>query len=153
MHRLNLAVLVTILLAGCTAVSVQPVVSLDKDATVCIVQNPKVLVSDFISVVERRFAHHGVQTKLVNNSNQCEYTMDYTAERSWDLKPYLDYALLNLRHKGVLIGSAEYRNRGGLTFTKYAGTASKLNPVIDELLERRVLEGAKQDDTKMEPKL
>ena len=138
-YRFRLGVLAllgmaTMSLVGCTAVSVQPVAGLDKSATVCIVQNPKVLVRDFISVVERRFAYHGIKTRLVNDLTDCTYTMDYTAERSWDFKPYLDYALLNLRHEGVLMGSAEYRNRGGLTFTKYAGTASKLNPVIDELL-------------------
>ena len=65
---------------------------------------------------------------------ECDVTLDYTAERSWDLKPFLDYALITLRRQGVLLGSAEYRNRGGLTVTKYAGTASKINPIIDELL-------------------
>ncbi len=75
-----------------------------------------------------------IATKLDRGSKGCSYTLHYTAERSWDLKPFLDYALLTLRKDGVAIGMAEYRNRGGLTFTKYAGTASKMNPVIDELL-------------------
>ena len=121
-------------LTGCTVVSVQPVPDLEALALVCIVKNPKVLVRDFLPVVERRFALHGVETKLVEDMSECQYTLDYTAERSWELALYLDYVVLNLRSDGVLVGTAKYRNRGGLTVTKYAGTASKMNPLIDELL-------------------
>ena len=132
--RNHLLLLVALLFVGCTAVSVQPVSNTEEIELVCIVENPKVAVRDFVSVVERRFSHHGIPTKLVRDAENCEYTLDYTAERSWDLKPFLDYALLTLRKDGVSVGNAEYRNRGGLTVTKYAGTASKMNPVIDELL-------------------
>lgn len=121
-------------LGACTVVSVQPVENFTEIRTVCIINNPKVVVGDFVSVIERRFLYHGISTKLVRDRSGCEYTLDYTAERSWDLKPFLDYALLTLRKKGASIGSAEYRNRGGLTLTKYAGTEAKMNPVIDELL-------------------
>jgi len=134
MEKYFLVTLTFFLLVGCTVVSVQPVVGLNENSTICIVENPRVLLSDFVSVVERRFAYHEIKTKIVANSSECKFTLDYTAERGWDLKPFLDYALLNLRREGFLIGSAEYRNKGGFTITKYAGTATKLNPVIDELL-------------------
>ncbi|MGI9323862.1 MAG: Sbal_3080 family lipoprotein [Pseudomonadales bacterium] len=127
-------VAMTLTMAACTAVNVDPVADSSDLGTVCIVENPKVVVADFIAVVEGRFKHHGVATKLVQDRKGCNTTLDYTAERSWDLKPFLDYAQLTLRRDGVLIGSAEYRNRGGFTVTKYAGTASKMNPVVDELL-------------------
>lgn len=119
---------------GCTAVNVDPVADTDAIDIVCIVENPKVVVGDFVSVVEKRFSYHNIETKLVTDRSDCQYTLEYTAERSWDLKPFLDYALLTLRKNGTPIGKAEYRNKGGLTVTKYAGTESKMNPVIDELL-------------------
>ena len=122
------------LVSGCTAVSVQPVADSQELRLVCIIENPKVVVRDFVGVVERRFGEHGIGTKVVSDGSDCEHTLEYTAERSWDLKAFLDYALLTLRKDGVSIGSAEYRNKGGLTVTKYASTASKMNPVIDELL-------------------
>jgi hypothetical protein len=41
---------------------------------------------------------------------------------------------LRLKQGNKVIGSAVYHNKGGFTVTKYAGTKSKMNPVIDELL-------------------
>ena len=98
------------LVSGCTAVSVQPVADSQELRLVCIIENPKVVVRDFVGVVERRFGEHGIGTKVVSDGSDCEHTLEYTAERSWDLKAFLDYALLTLRKDGVSIGSAEYRN-------------------------------------------
>lgn len=125
-------------LSACTAVSVDPVSSTTALDIICIVDNPKVAVKDFVSVVETRFAHHGVTTKLVSSRDDCPITLDYTAERSWDLKPFLNYALLTLRDNGTTIGKAEYRHKGGFALTKFAGTATKMNPVIDELLGYKI---------------
>lgn len=141
MSRRLLSLCAIVLLAGCTAVSVQPVDNPQDIELVCIVENPKVVVRDFVGVVERRFGKHGIGTKVVANGEDCTYTLDYTAERSWDMKAFLDYALLTLRRDGVSVGSAEYRNKGGLTLTKYASTESKMNPVIDELLGVDLSEG------------
>lgn len=130
-------------LAGCTSVNVQSV----KDETlfdlvslheVCIVRNSKVLVSDFISVLQDGFDRHNIATRVVEPTQvkSCEVTLTYTALRSWDVTPYLSHAELRLRRGGKLIGSADYhlKGGGGLALTKYGSTKEKMDPVIDQLL-------------------
>jgi len=108
------------LVAGCTSVKVQPV---DPSLTilhVCIRQNPQVEVE----------VYYG------NRPRHCEYILTYSARRSWDLKTYLSQAELRLLRRGQQIASADYhlRAKGGLSLTKFAGTKSKMDPVIDKLL-------------------
>lgn len=125
------------LLGGCTTVNVRKV-----DATrhmlklVCIEENPKVAVNDFMSVLENGFQRHGINTIVyqVKAPDRCEYTVWYTAFRKWDLAPFLSLAELRLRHGDEVIASAMYKHSGGLALNKWASTETKLNPVIDELL-------------------
>lgn len=129
-------------LAGCTSVDVNPVDVREHDIDlVCIRYNEKVEVSDLVGVIERRFSDHGVKTRVTrgdHDADNCAFTLDYTARRGWDLKPYLKFAEFTLRENGVAIGSAVYRHGGGFDFGKFAGTESKINPVVDELLGMRV---------------
>lgn len=132
-----LLALLTLSLAACTSVNVAQV-----DAgkypidVVCIERNEKVAVADFLSVVEQGFMRHGLETKVYDGEppESCEYSLWYTAERGWDVAPYLDYAELRLQQRDKTIGTALYRHSGGFGLNKWAGTESKMNPVIDELL-------------------
>jgi len=126
------------LVAGCTSVKVQPV---DPSLTilhVCIRQNPQVEVSDFLTVLQEGFERHAISTEVYygNRPRHCEYILTYSARRSWDLKTYLSQAELRLLRRGQQIASADYhlRAKGGLSLTKFAGTKSKMDPVIDKLL-------------------
>ena len=84
------------------------------------------------------FDRHGITTEVVfgDATQRCEYVLYYTALRSWDFSPYLSHAELRLRRNRQLIASADYhlRGKGGLSVTKWAGTESKIGPVVDELL-------------------
>lgn len=136
----RLGVWAVCVLAGCTSVQVQKV-----DRTqhaieaICIVRNPKVAVSDMLSVMESGLMRHGISSRIIGNAEAfkeaCPYTLDYTAKRSWDMAPYLTFAELQLRKNGQAIGMATYRHSGGLALNKWASTESKLAPVIDELLQ------------------
>jgi hypothetical protein len=123
---------------GCTSVKVQPVDSTLPILHVCIRQNPQVEVSDFLHVLQDGFERHGIGTEVYygNRPRHCEYILTYTALRSWDLKTYLSHAELRLQRGGQQIASADYhlRAKGGLSLTKFAGTKSKMDPVIDKLL-------------------
>lgn len=126
-----------VLMTACTSVQVSKVdASKHPIKRVCIQENPKVAVSDFVGVVENGFRRHGIETSLHGGTvpADCEYILTYTAERGWDITPYLDFAELRLTHKGTTIGTATYRHRGGFGFNKWAGTETKMNPVIDQLL-------------------
>jgi hypothetical protein len=124
-------------LSACTTVSVQKVDAVKYPMQlVCIEENSKVLVSDFISVLESGFQRHNITTTIYRDKvpERCEYTLWYTAFRGWDLAPFLEHAELRLRKGDNTIASATYHHSGGLGLNKWASTENKLNPVIDELL-------------------
>lgn len=133
-----LAVLaLTVFTAGCTAVTVQPVANLAEILHVCIQENPKVMVSDFVPVLEDSFKQYGISTERVSSiPPHCEYVLTYSARRSWDITPYLSQAELTLLKDKRPVASANYhlRGKGGLALNKWASTDSKIRPVVDELL-------------------
>lgn len=136
--QLLLSIAVVFGVAGCTSVTVTPVASSTQLHNVCIVNNPQVIVSDFVPVLRDGFARHHIATSVVEQSQaqSCVVTLTYTALRSWDLKPYLSHAELRLWRSGMQIGFAEYHlnGKGGYDLGKWRGTKSKMDPVIDRLL-------------------
>lgn len=138
MRSLSIPVFVAFVVAGCTSVTVRPVDKTAELKHLCIQDNPKVIVSDFVTVVRDGFDRHGISTEIVSGvaPPTCEYLLTYTALRSWDVTPYLSHAELRIEHKGRQVGYAEYhlKGKGGFDLTKWAGTKSKIDPVIDELL-------------------
>lgn len=125
------------LLAGCTAVQVSPLQSVAQD--VCIEENSKVLVEDFVPVLQAGFARHGITTQLHRSiaRDQCSHIVTYTARRSWDGIPYLSSAEIKvLDPQRRTLASANYhlRGKGGLSLMKWQGTKTKMDPVIDQLL-------------------
>ena len=135
------AILSVLLMAGCTTVTVTPLDPTTGVDQVCIEENPKVLVTDFVSVVQDGFARHGIQTELFSGPKpeDCEYVLIYSARKSWDFVTYLSKAELRLQRGGIEIAFAEYhlRGAGGIAPIKFAGTKAKMDPVIDELLAGR----------------
>ena len=136
----NILAIATILtlVTGCTSVNVRPVSSGLSITDVCIEENPKVIVDDFLSVVRDGFDRHGIATKVVTKPapKECEYVLTYTAFKNWDIGTYLHHAELRLERNGRIIGSAEYHlvGKGGLSLMKWQSTKTKMDPVIDELL-------------------
>ncbi len=127
------------LLAGCTSVNVQPVDASANLRHVCIENNSKVEVDDFVSVVQDGFGRHGITTQVYSNTKpaNCEFTLTYTALRSWDGVTYLSKAELHLHRTGKEVAAAEYhlKGKGGLSLMKYQSVKTKMDPVIDELLK------------------
>ena len=125
-------------LAGCTSTNVKP---LPPTAShVCIQENAKVEVSDFVDVLRDGFDRHGVDTEVFAGipPASCEFILTYTARRSWHFAPYLSKAELHIEtSSGHRVASAEYHLRmgGGFSLMKWEGTKSKMDPIIDELLK------------------
>ena len=129
-----------LVLSGCTTLETSPVSTKEVITLTCIKFNPDNNVDDLVSVIEARFQQHGIQTMLVKDTplpRQCQYVLEYTADRWWDVAPYMVDAKLTLTKSGVVIGSGHYHlnGHGGFDLGKWAGTASKLNPVIDGMLQ------------------
>lgn len=129
-------------MAACTSIEVRPVSAGLKITDVCIEQNPKVIVADFLPVVRDGFDRHGIATRLVNKPapQECEYVLTYTAFKTWDLATYLHHAELRLYQRlnksEKLVGSANYHliGGGGFSLLKWQSTKTKMEPVIDKLL-------------------
>lgn len=133
---ISVAIMIT---SGCTSINVRPIDSSLKMSHVCIENNPKVLVDDFVQVVEDGFARNGITTEIISSAttNTCEYKLTYTALRSWDFTPYLSHAEIRVEKSGQQIAYGEYHlnGKGGFDMTKWKGTKAKMDPVIDKMLE------------------
>ena len=135
--------------SACTSVQVNAVAEQQVNAIqqICIVNNPKVLVTDFVPVVQQRLQHHGIVSRVVEGSeaSACAYQLHYSAKRSWDFTPYMSWAELKLYQNEVLIANAEYKlvGKGGLSLTKWQSVEAKMTPVIDQLFAKRNLQKVK----------
>lgn len=138
--RTLISVAITMGLVGCTSVKVDRVDPSYAMTMVCIRENPKVQVDDFVPVIRDGFSRHSIDTKLYSGAmpDTCQYVLTYTALRSWDFTPYLSHAELRIEKDGKQIAYAEYhlKGKGGFSLTKWAGTKDKMDPVIDELLRK-----------------
>jgi len=135
--KITALVLLTAFISGCTSVQVRPVeASKYPIKLVYIQQNPKVAVEDFLRVVEDAFQRHGIETKIITGEPPAEsaYLLTYTAKRGWDITFYLKHAELRLKQGTKQVATATYHHRAWFGLNKYAGTQSKMNPVIDQLL-------------------
>ena len=138
--------------SACTSVTVRRPDSNFLIKNVCIQENPKVWVSDFLPVLKEGFARHSIATTVYSESaikpTGCEYVLTYTALRRWDIAPYLSHAELWLEKDGWQIGYAQYHlvGGGGLSLMKWQGTKTKMDPVIDDLLVN-VSHAAKPQET------
>ncbi len=128
-----------ILVSGCTSITVKPLDTSLGLRSVCIEDNPKVIIGDFLPVVQAGFQRHGISTQVYSGEKPagCDTVLTYTALRSWDFAPYLSKAELTLRKDDVTVASAEYhlRGKGGMSLMKWQGVKTKMDPVIDQLLK------------------
>jgi len=138
MDKVVKIIALTSFVTACTSIQVQPLTSGLNIKKICIEENPRVIVSDFLSVVRNRIEYHGINTQLFENKipKGCEYTMTYTALKNWDIGTYMHHAELRLEKNGQKVGYAEYhlKNKGGLSLLKWQGTKTKMQPVVDKLL-------------------
>lgn len=114
----------------------EPSLSVSK---ICIEQNEKVIVSDFLDIVRSGLTRHGIESEVYPKKppNSCNITLTYTATQHWDFVLFMSDAELWLNNqKGQQVAYAQYHliGGGGFDFSKWASTESKMNPVIDKML-------------------
>lgn len=142
MKKLTLLIAAALLMltAACTSIQTTPLPYDPAIGTVKIIRNPKVKVSDFLFVMRRHFSLHGIPTALVGEEYEAkngEYTVQYTALRSWDFAPYLSSADVDVYKAGCVVGTAHFHliGKGGFSFCKWDKTDTKLTPMYEELLK------------------
>lgn len=133
----------TFFLSACTSVRVSHIDESHEIDKICIEENNAVIFNEFIDSITSRIEYHGIKTILFAKEYKplgCDYTLWYTALRSWDFSPYLSHAELKLYKHNQLIGEATYHlnGGGGLSLSKWASVSTKMNPVVDELLNKKI---------------
>ena len=128
-----------ILITGCTSVQVTPLEPSLSVSKICIEQNEKVIVPEFLDIVRSGFTRHGIESEVYPKKppNSCDITLTYTATQHWDFVLFMSDAELWLNNqKGQQVAYAQYHliGGGGFDFSKWTSTESKMNPVIDKML-------------------
>lgn len=140
MRNLQTPILLTLALAGCTAVSVDPLSAEHNPELICVSLNEDVIVAGFEEAITQRIESHGIQTEMFSGPvpPECEYTLQYTALKNWDMGLYLHYAELHLMHDGTEVANATYRlrNKGGFSLLKWQDVETKMDPVVVNCLAR-----------------
>jgi len=127
-----------LVLTGCTAVDVRPLAAPEPIKSVLIEENPKVWRSDFVEVLIAGFNRHGIDARVIQPGTPVgnAYVVKYTARQKWDMAMYMSDATIWIYKHDQEVAEAVYhlKGGGGLSLMKWQGTASKIDPVIDELL-------------------
>ncbi|MDV7706731.1 Sbal_3080 family lipoprotein [Acinetobacter pittii] len=136
-------VFVSLGMVGCTSIQINNATGFNPETIrqVCIVDNPKVIIKDFNQIVERSFARYSIDAKTykdTDNLSLCQTTLNYTATRSWDFAPYMVAARFNLLQNGRQVSEASFnlRGNGGLALNKWRSTETKINELVDQLLNK-----------------
>ena len=131
-----------ILLYGCNSYNVKSLPYDPNLKDIVVVDNPKVIVADFVDVMTDEFNAREIKVRCVPHSYAAkpkEYVVCYDARRSWDFSPYLSDATIHIRKDGMTIAKGKYHHTGGSAsldvFTKWRGTEWKMKELYDELLK------------------
>jgi len=136
----GIILVLALFLASCANVHVQPLEVVPRPVHVCIKHNPKVLVSDFVQVLQDGISRNGMTSEVMDGAPaaNCEVVLTYRALRDWDFRPYLTHAEIWLKRDGYQVGYAQYLHLGGFSLMKWQGTKTKMDPVIDELFSPNI---------------
>lgn len=105
-----------------------------------ILENPKVIIADFLSVVQNGIERNRLRSKTYREiPNTCTYVLEYVAFQKWYLSLFMYEANIKLYHAQELIGAANYKlptgifGGGGMNPAKWNSTKEKLDPLLYEL--------------------
>ncbi len=133
---------VAIITSGCTTKSVR-VNPLSTNAhhikMICIQKNDKVIVDEFLPIVQNAFRRHNINTKVYSGSvpASCKYKLSYVANGRWDMYLYLKSASMEIIHNNEIIASVAYSGPTGLNMSKFHSSESKIYPLVDALLAKK----------------
>ena len=133
---------VVLCLVGCsTNIEVSPL-QYDKNLKeISLINNPKVIVRQYVPTLELYFARHGIGVKRVSESTELgpdEYGIRYSARQSWTITTYLSDAYVDVYKGNKVVAVGKFHLVGGsfcLSLSKWNRTETKMKPVLEELLK------------------
>ncbi|HEX7638036.1 MAG TPA: hypothetical protein VF457_06525 [Burkholderiaceae bacterium] len=113
--------------------------------TVCIEYNPRAPLADLVPALQHEFAIRGVRTRVIDGpppASSCDQFLTYDADVDWAIdpfsggyEPYVLRAGLALRDTGgKVVASTGYRLGDSFRVGQWASTASKVAPMVDQLM-------------------
>lgn len=130
--------IVMIVCAGCSITQdVRPVPpSVEPD--VCVIENPAVrplVLGAYMDTLARR----GYRVRVVRDAaaDECPLTSTYVARWSWDMKPYMGYARIDVLRHGQTIGEAVYDCHASASFDRYVEPRAKITELVEQLYPSR----------------
>lgn len=135
-----IALLSVLLVQGCASpvIRIEPVPATETISRLCIKENPKTYMEDFLPEVRAQLAEHAIETELLSQGGDCPYTMNYEAQWSWDwfwtFSVYLSLAEFSVNKDGRQIGMASYN--AALGPSAVGRTKNKIRPLLIELFRK-----------------
>ena len=133
-----LILIVLMFVIGCTITTKVNPITEPEISNLCIKYNKDIFVKEFGQGLKDLLAEKGINAEIYEGDQPegCYFRMEYTAEWSWDMAMYLEYAQINVYKDDTLIGDAVYdAKQGSASFNKFGKTAEKIKPLLDKLFE------------------
>jgi len=134
-----IAVVLSLAIAGCSGIELQPGDAQYNLDHVCIEENPEVMATDFIATVEGAFQERGISTELYSGAlpNHCSYKLTYSTLDAPQIGAQLTHAELHLYKGQDRISEAEYNsggNAGDSSEMKLENIKTGMTIALDRLL-------------------
>jgi hypothetical protein len=131
------------LIAGCSIQTVvEPIPPQTQISEICILENSKVIISDFLPIVQEGISRHGLRSSVYREvPSNCVYVLEYVAYQKWDFTLFMSEASIKLYRDKKLVGTVSYKTPtgifggGGANPSKWKSTKEKLDPLLDELFK------------------
>ena len=129
-----------LLLEACASpvTKVEPVPASETISQLCIQENKKVFMEDFLPEVRRQIEERNINTEIQSPKSQCKYIMTYDAQWSWDwfwtFSVYLSMAEFSVIKDNHQIGMASYT--ANLGPSAIGQTKNKIRPLLIELFRK-----------------
>lgn len=126
--------------SGCNTITATSLTSNLKIKKIYIKKNDKVREPNVPELIQDSLLRYGIQSEVVDDIDQKkhEYAIRYSVLRAEDMVIFVRYAEMYLIKGDEIIRSAEFNSNiegiGGLSFSKFKSTKSKINLLIDALL-------------------
>jgi len=129
-----------LLLEACASplTKVEPVPASETISQLCIKENTKVFMDDFLPEVRQQIEEHNIKTQIFSPESHCNYVMTYDAQWSWDWfwtwSVYLSMAEFSVTKDDHQIGMASYT--ASLGPSAIGRTKNKIRPLLIELFRK-----------------
>jgi len=137
LKHLGLVIVMGLFFSACSIKQkVQPINIDLEEKKVCIIEN-KAVKKGFLVAYKKALEEKKYKVEVLDKNtslNSCKVSSEYTANWSWDLVVYMEFAEIKVFTDGKIVGEAVYDSRGGsATMSKFIDAETKVKELVGEL--------------------